>query len=405
MPFFKYVGQSKNQRLISGWIEAVDSSLAAEKLVAVELKVLEIKPAGFISANLIKRFKQVRADNIYLMTRALGTLILSGGSIFASLRILFENQENDALRRVLISVLCSIRNGSSISWAMAKHPEIFSPLYLGMIKVGETTGELGLMLQRLSNFLEEDLRIRRMIKAALIYPAFVFLFCLGAAFITFYYVLPALLGSIITVGAALPLPTRILCFLVNIGHNHYLQLALISGLLSYWIFLKKRLNKPENKLKIDKLKIDLPVFGPLNKKFIITQFFRSLGLFLSSGFPLLKALAVLQEYSENAYFTKFIISPMIEEIKNGGYISTALFKNLDFFQWMPVQMLSVGEEVGEVPFMLTKIANMYDAEIAYSLETLSVLLEPFLITAMGLLVGFVILAIFMPLYQFIVKIV
>ncbi|MCL5773166.1 MAG: type II secretion system F family protein [Firmicutes bacterium] len=403
MPFFKYVGQSKNQKLIRGWIEAIGPGLAIEKLIAVGLRVLEIKPAGFLFTNLTKGFYRVKDDSIYLMTRAFGTLISSGMPVFEAIRILFENEENDTLKRALMTVLYDIRNGSSISWAMTKHPKIFSPIYLGLIKVGETTGELGLMLQRLSNFLEEDIRIKRMIKAALIYPAFIFLFCLGAAFITFHYVLPALLGSITSVSTSLPLPTRILCFLVNTGHNPYFQLVLISGLISYVVFLKQWLNKPENKLKVDKLKVDLPVIGPLNRKFLSAQFFRSLGLFLTSGFPILKALSLLTDYSENAYFTKFIILPLTEEIKNGGYISTALAKNLDFFQWVPAQMVNAGEEVGEVPFMLTKVAAIYDADIAYSLDMFIVLLEPFLITVMGLVVGFIILAIFMPLYQFILK--
>ena len=221
-----------------------------------------------------------------------------------------EQEEDPKLKPVLSQVLHDVRVGSTVSWAMSKHPQAFDTLYISMIKVGETTGDIGALLERLADFLERDLSIRQKAKSAMTYPTLILVVSLLVIGGIFFYIMPPLLGVFtqMTVGTAnLPLPTKVMFFLTDLTKNPltYLTIALIA--VYYFFFVRPYLESPSGKFKYDKFKLTAPVFGELNKKLLVAHFCRILSTLLSTGVPVVKSLEILKDFSGNDYFKQMVV--------------------------------------------------------------------------------------------------
>jgi type IV pilus assembly protein PilC len=404
MPTFRYQAQTKDGKMVNSTIDAMNLNVAIDTLTASKLKIIEIKPVKFNPFAFLGR-GQRKADRqaVVMMTRRLGTMLRSGLQIARAVQVLHDQEEDPGLKPILNTVLHDIRTGSTLSWSIAKHPNAFDSIYISMVKIGETTGDMSTMTERLADFLEQDLKIRKQAKAAMTYPMFIFGVCLIVIAIIFLYILPQMLDIFAGDQSRLPLPTKIMMFICNNARNPYVQLGLVLGIIYYGIYIRDYLKTPEGKFNFDRLKLKLPGIGNLNRKLITAHFCRAMGILLGTGVPLMKALEVLMDFIDNDYFRQLICEPMFEGVREGKNISQVVAE-VDFFPMMTTNMISVGESTGELPRMLMRISEFYDQEVTYALESFLVLLEPIMIGTMGLIVCFVLLSVFLPLYQFIMNV-
>ncbi|MDQ7823746.1 MAG: type II secretion system F family protein [Candidatus Eremiobacteraeota bacterium] len=403
MPVYKYTAQTKEGQMVGGTIEAVNLNLAIDTLTASKLKILEIKPLSFDPFAWMRNMGGISREAVVLMTRRLGAMLKAGLPVARAMQVLHDQESDRKLKAVLMNVLHDIRVGSTLSWSLGKHPQVFGCLFISMVKVGETTGDLSLMLDKLSDFLERDLAVRKQAQSAMAYPMFVLVFCLGTVAGIFLYVLPQIFQVFTELATELPLPTKIMLFIITTLKNPYVQLASILGGIYYFIYFRDYIKTAEGKFRFDRLKVTIPLLGGLNKKLIIANFCRALGVLLSTGIPILRAIEILVEFMENDFFRQIVLKPMYEEIKEGSSVTQAIHNQASFFPLMTINMIAVGENTGEMPQMLNKISHFYDGEIVYAVETFLNLLEPLMICFMGLVVCFVLLSIFLPLYSIILN--
>lgn len=403
MPTYRYQAQTRDGRLITSTIEAVNLNLAIDTLTASKLKILEIKPVRFDPFAFFGNMGSVDKESIVMMSRRMTALIRSGLAVDRALQVLHEQEEDKKLKPVLSAVLHDIRVGSTLSWAMAKHPAVFDALYISMVKVGETTGDLGGLMDKLTEFLERDVRVRKKAGAAMTYPAFIGIFCIAVVAGIFLFVLPGLLEVFSQLAAGeLPLPTKIMFMVVALVKSPYIFLCGGLAIVYYMVYFRDYLKTPAGKYKYDRLKLTVPIFGDINKKMLVAHFCRVMGTLLSTGIPLTRGLEILMEFSDNEFFRTSIIHPLYDGVREGQGVSQVMAE-LGFFPDMVANMVAVGESTGEVPRMLLRISQFYDEEIMYALDSLLSLIEPIMICGMGLVVCFVLLSVFLPLYQVIMN--
>jgi type IV pilus assembly protein PilC len=400
--FFQYKAMSKDGNIVIGRIEAGNVNMAVDTLSSSQMKVIEIKPIKFSVESLSSYFAKVDEYAVAMMTRRLATMILSGLPMARALFILYEQEEDRKLKLTLQQVLHDIRVGSSLSWAISKHHKVFSNVYTSMIRVGEATGEIGSMLNRLSDFLERDIRVKRKAKSALTYPTFIFGFCVGIVGMIFIFILPSMMEMFAGMNVELPLATRVMIQIVNTVRNPYVQIGVILSIVYYIIYFRDWVRTAHGKYGWDRLKLTIPLVREMNKKFIISNFSRALGVLLSSGVPLIKSLEVLMEFLDNEFFKQLVVQPTYDRVREGQSMSQ-VFADVGFFPSMATQMVAVGESTGELPTMLNKISGFYDMEIEYALEAFLAMIEPIMIGCMGLVVCFVLVSVFLPLYAIIMK--
>lgn len=399
---FKYKARARDGSVVVGKIEAINVNVAVDTLVATQQKVLEIEPIKFSLDSITKYFTSVDPYSVAMMTRRLSAMILAGLPLARALAILYEQEDDRTLKVALQQVLHDIRVGSSLSWAVSKHPKVFSNIFVSMIKVGETTGEMGRMLNRLADFLERDIRVKRQAKSAMTYPAFIFIFCVAVVGVIFVYILPGMMEMFSDMGTELPAPTKIMITIISTIKNPYVQTGVVLGLVYYGIYFRDWVHTAQGKYKWDRMKLSAPLIKDINKKFLVSNFTRALSVLLASGVPMIKSLEVLMEFLENEYFKQVVVQPCYDRIREGQSMSQIL-NDVGFFPSMTTQMIAVGESTGELPLMLTKISNFYDSEIEYALETFLSMIEPVMIGIMGIVVCFVLISVFMPLYQIIMS--
>lgn len=400
--FFQYKAMSKDGNIVLGKIEAGNVNIAVDTLSSSQMKVIEIKPIKYSLDAVMSYFAKADEYAVAMMTRRLATMILAGLPMARCLFILYEQEEDRKLKVVMQQVLHDIRVGASLSWATSKHHKIFSNVYNSMIRVGEATGELGGMLNRLADFLEKDIKIKRQAKSAMTYPSFIFAFCILIVGVIFVYILPSMLDMFAGMNVELPLPTRILIVVINTTKNPYVQIGVVLSIFYYVIYFRDWVRTAHGKYGWDRLKLTVPIVKEINKKFIISNFSRALGVLLSSGVPLIKSLEVLMEFLDNEFFKQLVVQPTYDRLREGQSMSQIL-SDVGFFPSMATQMVAVGESTGELPLMLTKISNFYDMEIEYALDTFLAAIEPLMIGMMGLVVCFVLVSVFLPLYTIIMK--
>jgi type IV pilus assembly protein PilC len=403
MAVFKYTAQTRDGKVITSTVDAINLNLAVDTLTASRLKILEIKKVAFDPLSFFQKLGGINKQAIVLFSRRIALMLRSGLPLARGLQILYEQEVDRKLKTIIMTVLHDVRVGASLSWALAKHPEAFPSLYISMVKVGEATGDLSIMIDKLGDFLERDLRVRQQAKSALTYPLFVFIICILLVAVIFMFILPNILNVFAGMTSNLPLPTQVVFFILATVRNPYVELAVALAVVYYAIYFKDYIKTPEGKYKFDKLVLKLPLVGNLNRKLVITHFCRALGILLATGIPMLRSMEILMEFMDNTFFKQDVIAPLYEEIKAGRSVSQAL-EQTHFFPMMISNMIAVGESTGELPLMLNKVSNFYDMEIVYALEGFLSLIEPVMIFVMGIVTCFVLLAVFMPLYQFIMQI-
>ena len=339
----------------------------------------------------------VSSKDIVTFTTQLSTLQDAGLPIVRSLKILEEQQKPGRFKDQLEEVSSEVEQGSTLSEAMAKYPKSFDKLYISMVKAGEAGGVLDVILRRLAGFMEKSQKLRKQVKGALIYPAAVITVAILILVVIMLFVVPAFEKMFADIGQALPAPTQLLLNTSQAIQTYWYLIPLIPVFLM--LIMKMIARTEAGERWIDAFKLRMPVFGNIIKKSSVARFCRTLGTLIASGVPILEALRIVKDAVGNV-----IISNAIEDvhgsIREGDTIADPL-RASGIFDELLVNMIDVGEETGELDKMLMKIADNYEADVDVAVEGMSSLLEPLLIVGMGLVVGFIVISLFLPLVSII----
>lgn len=393
MPYFKYELVDYSGAKVKGWVEAKDRNSIINNLrkthsVIVSLKEVKAMPSS-------KKKAKAKLEDIVLFTRQLSALVKAGISLVKSLDILFAQVENPMLKEVVASIGTKIQSGSSLSDAMAGFPDVFSTLYVNMIKAGESSGALETILERLAIYLEETSKLNRKVKAAFTYPVIVLCVALLITSVIFLKVIPGFKDIFSSLNQELPKITAIVIRISDLFRKHFL---LVVGFFVLMGFLIKRLLRiPQLQLGMDRLKLDLPVMGKLMRKIIIARFTRTLATLLKSGVSILSALDISSKTAGNKIVEQTLIK-VTARVSKGDKIGDSLSEN-KVFAPLVVNLISVGEETGDIPSMLEKIASFYEEEVDVAVSSLTSLIEPFIIVFLGVLIGGIVFAMFLPILK------
>jgi type IV pilus assembly protein PilC len=404
MPVFVYEARDATGQLRRDTIEAPNVRAATQKLQESRYTVINIKEkaVGGSQTDVMAWYQKLRKVNEQALTvfsRQFATMINAGLAMVRCLDILSEQTEDKKLQQTLIQVRRDVEGGSTLSNALAKHVQIFSTLYVSMVKAGEMGGVLDEVLERLANFMEKDFSLKKKVKSALTYPLVILVMALGIVFFLVTYILPTFVSLFEGMNLTLPLPTKILIIITKGAKNPWIMIPSVLLMILGGFALNRYIQTPFGRKQYDLLRLNIPVFGLLNKKVAISRFCRTLGTLLSSGVPIMQALEIVGKASGNEIIA-LTVGKIRESIREGESIASPLGAS-GMFPPMVTQMVAVGEETGNLDAMLSKISDFYDTEVEYMLSSLTSMLEPIMIVGMGGIVGFIVISVFLPLYQLI----
>ncbi|CAN5229082.1 type II secretion system F family protein [soil metagenome] len=397
---FEYKTRNTSGKLVKGRLEAASETAAAAKLNGMGLTPVAIKEAAAGTGlnrdiNLGSFGKQVNLKDLAVMTRQLSTMIAAGLSLLRALTILSEQTENKKLGAVLSTVTRDIEIGSSLSDAMAKHPIEFPPLMINMVRAGETGGFLDSALDSIAENFEKEAKLRSTIKSAMAYPVMVLALSGVAVVLMLLFIVPVFKTMFEGLGSALPVPTQLL---VTMSENMvwFIPLAIVVGIV-FSVWWRKNKNTEAVLKVVDPVKLKLPVFGALNKKIAVARFTRNLSNMIGAGVPILQALSIVGETSGNWVISQ-AAKRVADSVRQGKSIAGPLADE-PVFPPMVVQMISVGEDSGSLEVMLSKVSDFYDSEVQATTEALTSLIEPLLIAFLGVVVGGMIVALYLPIFS------
>ena len=406
MPAFTYRGRNSAGEAVSGVLEGATAAAIADLLFGSGVTPIEIKPApasavkkkdGGTSGSALFSFlaPQILHVDILLFTRQLYTLLKAGVPIMRALAGLQESSANPAMKAVLGSIRESLDSGRELSMSLARHPRVFTPFYLAMVRVGEMTGRLEEVFLRLFDHMEFERFMREQVKSALRYPGFVVMAMAVALFVVNIWVIPAFAKVFSGFGAELPLMTRIL-----IGFSDFMVAwwhVLIGGIVAAGFAFRSWTRTRRGKYQWDKLKLRIPIAGKIVRKATLARFARSFALASRSGVPVIQALTTVAQTVDNDF-----IAEKVEQMRNGVERGESVLRaaiTAGAFTPVVLQMIAVGEESGSLDEMMEEISAMYQSEVEYELKTLSQQIEPILIVMLGAMVLVLALGIFLPLWD------
>ncbi len=395
MPIYKWEGKTAKGAIKKGEMEAPN-----EAAIRIHLRQQNIVPIKVVSKG--KEFKislpfkrKVNQRSIAIFTRQLATMIDAGLPLVQSLEILSLQQEGKVFKNIIREIREDVEGGSTFAGALKKHPATFNDLYTNLVVAGEEGGILDTILTRLANYIEKSEALKKKVKSALIYPATIVGVAVIVVMILMIFVIPVFETLFKSAGQNLPLPTLIVMTLSKLIKKYVI--ILIPALILLFYMAKKYYQTQNGRAVIDRLLLKLPVFGPLLRKIAVARFSRTLGTLVSSGVPILDGLTIVSRTSGNKTIETAILNARAS-IREGETIAEPLNRS-KIFPPMVIQMISVGESTGALDNMLSKIAEFYEEEVDIAVANLTSLLEPFLMVFLGVVIGGVVIAMYLPIFQ------
>ncbi len=395
MPFFIYTAKNKLGETVKNKVEAADLKQAVKLLQERELLVIEVKPITESSLASIRHlFQGVKQDDVVNLTRQLATMISAGLPITSALSILVQ-QSKPEVSRMVARILQIVEGGEPFSKALEKFPKTFPRIYVQLVRAGEASGALDVVLERLADNLEKSKEFRSKTKGAMIYPAIITIAMVVVGFIMMIFVVPKLTAMYDDFGAELPFMTQVLVNLSDfMVRTWWLLLTAIGGAI-YGIKRWKKTKTGDR--KISRFLLKLPVIGVLLQKMMLTEFARTLALLLSAGVPLLESLDIVTEGMDNIVYRE-ALKEVTSKVEKGMPLSEAL-SLYEEFPPILYQMVSVGEETGKLDEVLAKLADYFEMESGQSVKNLTAAMEPLIMIILGVGVGLMVVAIIMPIYN------
>lgn len=398
MPLFEYTGFDAGGRRVTGTIDSLGRKAAAQALRERGVFTTALAPLSGRRHGVHRWFgagQRVPTAELAAATRQLATMLGAGLALDDALGTVAEQTEIPLLHRTLIGLREDVRQGEALHAALAKQPRIFPDLYVSIVRVGEDSGTLDQALQRMADFLENQARIRSRIQAALAYPVLMSLVGVGVLAFLFTFVVPKITRMLEEMGQALPWPTALLIQANRLVTGYW---WLLLPLLAFGIFLLDRYRRTEQgRLRLDRLLLETPLLGRLQLLIATARFARTLATLLGNGVPLLKALEIARSLLGNSNLRRAIETAGLR-IQEGGSLAGALRESA-LFPPMLIQVTAAGEKSGQLEEMLQRVADSYEHQTDLAISGLLALLEPLMILVMGGIVGFVVLAILLPIFQ------
>lgn len=394
MPNFRYEGVTQSGKRSAGTVEAVSEAEARISLRKTRLRITAVTEKKSLS--IVGFSGSVRLKDASAFTRQLASMNSSAIPLVESLDAIAEQTQNKTLRSAVRRVSSDVQSGVSLAESLARHPRIFNRLYCAMVRTGEAAGILSEVLQRLADYQEKAVAVRRRVLSAFAYPALVLVVAAGVMAALMTLVVPTFSSMLSELGAQLPLPTRIVIRASEIVKVWLLPSIAVAaaGLLAV-SFLYKRNNRVRR--SFDKLSLAVPLFGDLQKKGAVSRFSRTFGALLSGGVPIAEALEITANTAGNSVI-EHGFRTSLEAIRGGRPLAAPL-RETGLFPAMVVQMIAAGEKSGKLPEMLQRISAYYDAEVDTAITTLTSILEPALIVIMGLLISLVLVSMYLPMFE------
>lgn len=395
MNSYKYIAKDKKGQGVSGVIQAASEPEAADILHKQELVVVSVELGKNTLSRARHADKKVKLDDLVIFSRQLATMIDAGIPLVNSLGILSEQIENEDLRSVINNVCKDIEAGMSFCDALAKHPAIFSDLFVNMAKAGETSGMLDEVLDRLASYLEKQAALNRKIISSLVYPAVVVSMAIIITSVLLLKVVPTFKGIFDSLGGTLPLPTRVLILVSDILRKYFLYSVITLGIAVY--LFKRFLLTEKGRYWFDQQTLKAPVFGPLLRKLTVAKFSRTFSTLVKSGVSVLSALDIVSKTSGNKVVEEAVVN-CSKSVRDGEPISRPLSKS-GVFPPMVTRMINVGEQTGQLEKMLTKIADFYDEQVDAAASALTSMIEPLVIAFLGVVIGGIVISLFLPIFK------
>jgi len=386
-------GVPTNGELDAGDKQAVAQNLRARSLIVLDIEELKSASAGDILA----RWKKVKARDLTVATRQFSSMVSSGMSLLRSLYVLEEQVDSDQLKEALVDIRGDVEAGISLSDALAKHPRIFNELYTAMVAAGETGGILDETLHRVADQLEKDDALRRQVRAAMMYPGFVGGFALVVLLALVAFIVPVFEKVFKDFGGELPAITK-----VSVGMSHLVTgrwYLLIAGTVLAVYTFRKWKNTERGKVQWDTFKFKLPMkIGGIIQKVALARFSRTFAALVGAGVPMLEAIEITGRTSGNKV-VELAMQDVHDSVRRGGTLAEPMRGAPLAFPPMVVQMIAVGEETGGLDHMLSKIADFFEDEVAAAVKALTSIIEPVMIVVVGVIVGFIVISMYMPMFK------
>jgi len=414
MPLFEYKGYSSKGKQVAGVVEADGPADLRGKLLKDGVYLTSFAETGGSKTKAARKgdkkgdgsllskeidlkgmFERVKPGEIAVLTRQFGTLLRAGIPMTEALTALVAQQEKPKLKAVMTSVREKVREGSSLADALAEHRKIFTDLYINMVRVGEASGTLDIVLERLADFLESNVRLRSKVTSAMIYPILMAGVGLLIVALMMLLVVPRMVELFEDMGGELPLLTRILIGLSDFTTNTWF-IGLPLTILAIWWF-KRYINTEKGRWWWDGVRLRAPLFGPVVRLVSVARFARTLATLLTSGVPVLSSLDIVKTIVNNVVMAKAIDDSKVA-VREGESLATPLQKS-GLFPPMMTHMIAIGEKTGQLEGMLKNVADAYDSEVDSRVTMLTAVMEPVMIVGMGIMVSFLVFAILMPMLK------
>jgi type IV pilus assembly protein PilC len=399
MPVYTYKGTNKAGSSVSGEMSATSKSEAQNQLRRQQITPKKMSEKGK-EFNMPTFGGSVKSKELAIFTRQFSVMIDAGLPLVQCLEILAGQQENKMFQKILVATRASVEGGATLSAAMRQHPKVFDALYVNMVEAGETGGILDTILQRLSMYIEKNVKLKRAVQSASIYPIGVMTIAGSVVTLLLWKVVPIFATLFAGLGVDLPLPTKIVIGLSNFIGSIF-GLLIVVAIVGAVIGIKVWYGTEQGRFVIDSIVLKLPVIGLLMRKIAVARFTRTLGTLIASGVPILEGLDITARTAGNAVVERALqrVRKSLEE----GKSLTEPLKDSEVFPGMVTQMISVGEQTGAMDAMLQKIADFYEDEVDAAVKDLLTALEPIMIVFLGVVVGGVVISMYMPLFSLIGK--
>lgn len=403
MPVYEYTAFNAKGKRLKGIVDAGSLFGARQRLRETDIFPITLREASsrkkdesFAEKMAEGFFKKVGQREIAAMTRQLSTLLGAGLPLVQSLSALISQISHPRMKKTLAQIREDVNEGNSLTQSMSHFPDIFPPFYLNMVRAGEASGTINAVLDRLADFNEKQQALKGKIRASLAYPVFMLLIGSGVLFFLITFIVPNITKIFREMRQALPAPTLFLISLSNFLQSFWWMIGI--GLVAVFILLRVAVTRTDRGRYVwDGLKLKLPLMGSVYKKMEVARFSRTLGTLLESGVPLLDSLAIVKSIAGNRLIGD-AIQTAGEEVREGQSLASPLAKS-GLFPPVAVEMISVGEQSGNVEIMLYRIADAYEKEVESNITMMTSLLEPIMILVMGFIVAFIVISILLPIFE------
>ncbi len=395
MPYFRWKGRNPRGKIVKGEIIAANMNEALAKLKLKRISVIRLKPAPKeIEIPFLRH--RIKERELMVVTKQLSSMLASGLPLDEALNIIAEQAESKRMGEILYTVKLDVQGGSSLSQALRKFKDVFPPIYINMVRAGEQTGNLDGVLGRLADMMEKRLALKRKVKGALIYPTIVSIVAVGVIALIMTFVIPTFAEMYNSSGMHLPLPTQIVIN-ISLFMKHYFWYMLIA-LVAFIVVLRISYKKVYSVRRVmDKLLLNMPIFGVLVRKGSIANFATILSSLSASGIDILDSLEISAKTAGNVIIEETLME-VKEMVRRGDNLSFAM-ASVGEFPDMVIQMVSVGEETGTLDEMMAKVSKYYEDEVDNAVKNLTNMIEPIIIIVLGGIIGFLVISMYLPIFK------